>query len=298
METKESSKNNSVSWKVIKWIMFVVFALYAASLLFPLFFALLSSLRSREAYNAQHFSFNGIIGFGNYVSAFRYLPMETSSGEKLTILSLIWNSLWYTVGGCGLQLIASCMTAYIVAKYKFKGRGVIYAVALLSLTLPIVGQIPSQYKIYRALHILNSPAILISFFNGFGFNFLILYSCFRNISWDYAEAAFIDGAGHFRVFLQIILPHAVATMGALFMMTCVNYWNDYLGPILFLGDYPTLASGLYEYRVLSIRNQAMGGVSTPIMFAGMLVSLVPIMTLYALFNKKMIELNFSGGLKG
>ena len=65
METKESSKNNSVSWKVIKWIMFVVFALYAASLLFPLFFALLSSLRSREAYNAQHFSFNGIIGFGN-----------------------------------------------------------------------------------------------------------------------------------------------------------------------------------------------------------------------------------------
>ena len=150
METKESSKNNSVSWKVIKWIMFVVFALYAASLLFPLFFALLSSLRSREAYNAQHFSFNGIIGFGNYVSAFRYLPMETSSGEKLTILSLIWNSLWYTVGGCGLQLIASSMTAYIVAKYKFKGRGVIYAVALLSLTLPIVGQIPSQYKIYRA----------------------------------------------------------------------------------------------------------------------------------------------------
>lgn len=286
------------SWKVVKWVMFVLFVLYAASLLFPIAFAFLSSLRSSEAYKARHFSFDGIIGFGNYASAFRYLPMETSVGEPLTIVNLIFNSLWYTVGGCGAQIIASCMTSYVVAKYRFRGRGVIYAVALVALTLPIVGQIPSQYKIYRMLGILNSPSLLICFFNGFGFNFLILYSCFRSISWEYAEAAFMDGAGHLRVFVQIILPHAVPIIGALFMLTCINYWNDYLGPILFLPDYPTLASGLYEYRVLSIRDASMGGVSTPIMFAGMLVSLLPILAAYAVFNKKLIDLSYTGGLKG
>lgn len=78
----------------------------------------------------------------------------------------------------------------------------------------------------------------------------------------------------------------------------VNYWNDYLGPVLFLPDYPTLASGLYKYKVLSIRDYNMGGVNMPILFAGLLVSMLPVVGAYIAFNKKMLDMSFSGGLKG
>ncbi len=295
---KNQALKDEQSLRIAKAIAFALFAVYAFSLLFPLFFALLSSLRSTAAYDQMHFSLKGIVGLANYVSAFKYLPMTTSDGRQLTILHLLFNSSWYTVFGCGLSLIASSMTSYIIAKYKFPGRNFLYALAILTLTLPIVGSIPSQFKIYTKLHILNSPALLVSFFNGFGFNFIVLYSCFKNISWEYAEAAFLDGASHLRVFVSVILPHAMGVVGALFIITCVNYWNDYLGPILFLPDYPTLASGLYEYRVLSVRDTDMGGVSTPIMFAGLIVSMLPIVALYTVFNKKILEFNFSGGLKG
>lgn len=289
---------DGLSFRITKAVMFVLFVIYAASLLYPLAFIFLFSLRSNAAYEARHFSFSGIIGFDNYVSAFKYLPMTTASGKQLTLFHLIFNSLWYTLLGCGLQLTASCMTAYVISKYKFPGRSVLYAVAIITLTLPIVGQIPSQFKMYDKLHILNSPLLVVSFFSGFGFSFIVLFSFFQNISWQYAEAAFIDGAGHLCVFLRIMLPHAAGIIGALFIVTCVNYWNDYLGPVLFLPDYPTLASGLYKYKVLSIRDYNMGGVNMPILFAGLLVSMLPVVGAYIAFNKKMLDMSFSGGLKG
>ncbi len=289
---KSPKTKESRSWVVCKWIVFSLFLLYAVSLLYPLAFALVTSLRSQEAYDLAHVSLKGITGFSAYISAFRTLEMGASSAS---IFVLIVNSLWYTVGGCGLSIVASSMTAYIVAKYSFKGRGIIYAVAIFTLSLPIVGQIPSQFVVYNALGIYDSPLLILSFFTGFGFNFVVLYSGFKNISWDYAEAAFIDGAGHTRVFLQIMLPHALSLIGALFIITCVNYWNDYMGPLLFLPSWPTLASGLYMYRTLAVRG---GGVSMPVLYAGLLVSVLPILILYGLFSRQMMEMTFSGGLKG
>lgn len=290
--TVKKAEKGGIGWNICKYIVFFIFALYALSLLYPIFFSFVTSVRSQEAYDLSHVSLKGMVGFGSYLEAFRKMELGARTSS---ILQLIINSLWYTVGGCGLSIVASSMTAYVIAKYRFRLRNFFYGMAVFTMSLPIVGQLPSQFVIYQQLGIYDNPLLIISFFGGFGFNFVVLYSCFKGISWEYAEAAFIDGAGHTRVFLQIILPHAVSVIGALFMITCVNYWNDYLGPLLFLPSWPTLASGLYVYRATAIRG---GGVSIPVLYAGLLVSALPILILYAIFSKQMMSMTFAGGLKG
>lgn len=281
-----------IGWLICKGVVFALFFLYAISLLYPIFFTFLTSLRSQAAYDAGHVSFMGIEGFKSYLEAFEKMELGANT---TSVWELILNSLWYTVGGCGASIIASAMTAYVVAKYRFRMRNFFYAMAIFTMSLPIVGQLPSQFVIYQKLGIYNNPLLIFSFFGGFGFNFVVLYSCFKGISSEYAEAAFMDGAGHTRVFLQIILPHAMSVIGALFMITCVNYWNDYLGSLLFLPDWPTLASGLYVYRTAAIRG---GGVSMPVLYAGLLISALPILLLYGIFSKQMMNMTFGGGLKG
>ena len=137
------------------------------------------------------------------------------------------------------------------------------------------------------------PALLISFASGVGFNFIVLYAFHQSLSWEYAEAAFIDGAGDFRVFIQVMVPQTMSVVLALAVVTCVTFWNDYMGPLLFLKSYPTLATGIYRYKALSVMNQNM-----PVYFAALIMSMIPVVALYIAFQNKMMDLSLGGGIKG
>ena len=137
---------------------------------------------------------------------------------------------------------------------------------------PIVGAMPSQFRIYTALGIINSPALLISFASGVGFNFIVLYAFYQSLSWEYAEAAFIDGAGDFRVFIQVMVPQTMSVVLALAVVTCVTFWNDYMGPLLFLKSYPTLATGISRSNALSVMTQ-----NIPVYLPPLLTTMTPIL---------------------
>ena len=113
------------------------------------------------------------------------------------------------------------------------------------------------------------------------------------MDWGYAESAFIDGAGHARVFFQIMLPQLTSPMIAMSLTVFISAWGDAQGPLVYLPSYPTLASGFYEYQQISGRNA-----NFPVLFAGLLMTAVPIIALYIAFQDKLMSLNMSGGLKG
>lgn len=126
-----------------------------------------------------------------------------------------------------------------------------------------------------------------------GVGFLVIYAFFKNISWEYAEAAFIDGAGHFTVFFKIMLPMAVPVVGALALLNGIGAWNAYMDVLLYNPDWPTLASGLYG---LSRTLPRLG--NTPAYYAALVIALIPILVLFCIFSDKIMK-NFSvGGLKG
>lgn len=275
--------------KIIRYTIILILFVYAVSLFMPLLWALNSSLKDQVEYST--YNLNGLPEnwlFENYGNAFTALKIGNNN-----FFSMIINSVWYSIGGALIGIIVSSMVAYVVAKYEFPGRNFIYTLAIVTMMIPIVGSQASQYRVYSALRIVNSPMILISFAGGFGFNFLVLYAYFRNLPWSYAEAAFIDGAGHVRVFFEVMIPQALPSFMALTVVAVIGLWNDYTTPLLFLKDYPTLSSGLYMFQMITTRQMNM-----PVLYAGLLISALPILVLFILFSNKIMDISVSGGLKG
>ena len=207
---------------------------------------------------------------------------------------MFFNSIWisFTTIFCGLT--ASAIVAYPLAKYRFKLRGFIYGICIFNMTIPVIGSSGSLFKLCVDIGIYNTPLhIILNSFGGFGFNFLILYGFFSNLSWSYAEAVFIDGGGHSTAFFKIMLPQAWPPILTLAIMSFIGAWNDYMTTLLYMPDYPTLASGIYSIQKSMTRNG-----NYPQYFAGFVVSSVPVIAVDAGFSD-MIMTNFTvGGLKG
>ncbi len=270
-------------------IIFLLFLLYAVSLLYPLFWAFLSSLKTSTEYmTTNRVGLPKTWEFVNYARAFRALDIEGNN-----MFSMLFNSIWFSVGGVLAGVSVSTMVAYVVAKYRFPGSTLIYWTAIVTMMIPVVGAMPSQFKVYQTLGILESPLLLIAFAGGFGFNFMILYSFFKSLPSSYLEAGFIDGAGHFTCFIRIMLPQALPVVSALAIVAGIGFWNDYTTPLLFLKNMPTLASGLYMYQIINTRVLDM-----PVLFAGILMSMIPIVALFIAFQNSVMDISLSGGLKG
>ena len=285
---KKSFQRTSKDFLAAKIVVFVLFALYVFTLIFAMLWAISASLKSQTEFNQN---LNGLPKawlFSNYAKAFSAVQANNTN-----MFGMFWNSLWYSCGGAFLTVFTSSVTSYIVAKYKFPGRNLIYGIALVTMMIPIVGSFPSQYRVYDTLKIMDSPFILITAAAGFGFEFIVLFSFFKTLSWTYAEAGFIDGASHLKVFFRIMLPQALPVIGSLFIVAVVNRWNDYMFPTLFMQSYPTLSSGLYIFQLEMTR-----GINYPVLFAGLIVSVIPVIILFVCFQKTMMESMSVGGIKG
>ncbi|GFI64771.1 L-arabinose transport system permease protein AraQ [Lachnospiraceae bacterium] len=284
----KKSKKTRGGLHLFQVLVFILLAFYAFTLIYAMGWAVLSSLKTQMEFSTNLVGLPKEWKFDNYLQAFRSVQ---AGGHNM--FEMFFNSIWYSCGGALLGVIASAMVAYVVAKYEFPGRGLVYAVALVTMMIPVVGSFPSQYRMYSQLGILDSPLLLVTKFSGFGFNFVMLYSFFKTLSWTYAEAGFIDGASHLKVFLKVMLPQALPVMGSLFLVATVQLWNEYMEPNLFLQSHPTLSSGLYVFQLEMTR-----GTNYPLLFAGLIVSVIPVIILFAKFQNTMMESMSMGGLKG
>ena len=278
-------KRKSAGEKAVYIIVFIIFCLYAFTLIYPVLWAFMSSFKDEVNYLDDMVGLPWYWQFSNYVDAFTELG---------NLFAMFLNSGRLAFGGAALGVFISSMSAYVVAKYKFFGRKTFYMVALVIMMLPIVGALPSQYEVYSNLGILNTPFMLITYCSGMGFNFLVLYGYFTSLPWDYVEASFIDGGNHFNTFFQIMLPQAKGVILSLGIVAFINIWNDYNTPILFLESYPTLSSGIYIYQQDILQT----GINIPMLFAGVFMSVIPVLVLFVLFQNKIMEISIGGGLKG
>lgn len=290
-------KKRSPREKVLFAVMFVIFAIYAITLIFPFFYMFLNSLKDPYEYllESSHLSLPENWLFSNYAQAFTSMKIEDSTGNPIYFPMMFFNSLWYSVLCTASSVFASALTSYCVAKYKFKLRGLLYGIAIFSMTIPIIGNTGSFFKLVYQLGLYNSPLYpLVTSFGGFGFNFLVLYGFFRSLPWSYAEATFIDGGSHSTVFFRIMLPQAWPALLTLCIMAFIGAWNDYMTMILYMPDFPTLASGLYVIE--SSLKRGDGG-SYPVYYAALLIACIPIVAIFAGFSDVIMS-NFTiGGLK-
>lgn len=291
-------RKNKISRKMdaFQIVLYVIVSIYCLSMLYVLFFGLINSLKDPTDYEwLSPFGFpNKEFGwhFDNYQKVLTDFTVFTLGGKEVNFVSMFFNSLLYAVFMSLFCMATQIMTAYAIAKYDFKFKSVLYGVAVIVMLLPIIGSLASEVQMAEAFNFRNNLiGICIMKCKYPGLYFLVFYATFKGVSWTYAEAAQIDGAGHFKIFIEIMLPLIKSTAFAVFILLFIEYWNDYYTPMVFLPEAPTMSYGLFTFQT---DNKA----STPIQLAACLLTCLPILILFAAFKNKIMGNVTMGGIKG
>lgn len=281
---KPKTKAESIVFPIV----LVIFLIYTVTLIYPFIWLFLNSFKTNAEFRSDTFGLPIRWIFANYYDAITY----TYNG--INILQMFVNSLINIVIVVVPDMFLACCTSYVLAKYKFKGRKLIFDIALIIMIIPTVGGTAATYSFFHDIGIFDSYfSLLLMAASGFGTGFLLLYSTFSNLSWTYAEAGFIDGASHFRVFISLMLPQVLPVIVSLMIITTIGVWNDYYTPYMYLPTKPTIAVGLSE-----IEANATSKDQYPLLFALMLLSIVPVLLLFVFMQNTIMENVTAGGIKG
>jgi raffinose/stachyose/melibiose transport system permease protein/N-acetylglucosamine transport system permease protein len=234
------------------------------------------------------------ISFKNWATAFNELKI-VGTEQVFYIEDMFLNSLIYSIGCAFTGTLMQCIAAYLTSKYRFRFGKIAYGIVIVTMIMPIVGSLPSELQMMKSLGIYDTYfGMIIMKANFLGANFLVFYAIFKSIPWSYAESAFMDGAGHFRVMIQIMFPLVKTTFFAIFLLNFISYWNDYTGPMLYLPSYPTVAFGMFYMK--NVATAAFG--REPLQLTGCMMMTVPILVVFLLTQKRLMGNLTMGGLKG
>lgn len=295
---KSSGRKKSKSEKIVFSIAFLMFVLYAAFILFFFVFAFFCALRKDgTAFNIERyehanlFSWPKEASFNSFLKSFDTLAQINNGRDSF--LTITWNSIWRTSLYVILSIMTSSMVCYVLVFYRSKMTKFLYNLGIFVSILPLYGSTAATIRLYTDIGFINNPFALITSIGLYGGYFFYMYSFYKSLSWDYAEAAFVDGATHYRVFFQIMLPMALPSISALFVMSFIGGWNDYESTILYMPLYPNLAYAVYALESVNEYMNIM-----PEYLAAVLISLIPILILFLIFQNSIMEKVHLGGLKG
>ena len=210
----------------------------------------------------------------NYSDAMASLPFL--SLYKNTALMIFWRVV--------CAVVFSSMAGYAFAKLNFKGKNILFSLVLIQMMLPSQIFITPQYQMLARLGLTNSIFALV--FPGLvsAFGTFFLRQAYLGIPDEIAEAAYLDGCNQWQTFIKVMAPLTKASMATLAVFTAVFAYGDLMWPLIVNTDINmmTLSSGLATLR---------GQFSTnfPVMMAGSLLAMVPMVVLYLFFQKQFIE---------
>ncbi len=273
-------RKGSVS-KVVYYVVMIALSFF---MVLPLFWMITTSLKDSGALTAIPIEW---IPKKVTLDSFRKLFEIFPFGKAFL------NSVIVSVSITIVNVFSACMAAYVFAKIPFKGRELLFGIFLITMMIPGSVTLIPNYLILRSFHLLNSylGLVLPSFFNIFGI--FMLRQSMRQIPDDFIDAAVIDGASQWRIFFNVIIPLSRPMIATLFVITFMGAWNDYLWPLIVLTDKNKMTLPV----ALSMLN---GQYSTEynLLMAGALISIVPIIIVYAFAQRYFEEGLTAGGLKG
>ncbi len=203
---------------------------------------------------------------------------------SLPFLSLYKNTALMVFWRVVCAVVFSSMAGYAFAKLRFKGKNILFSLVLIQMMLPSQIFITPQYQMLAKLGLTNTVFALV--FPGLvsAFGTFFLRQAYLGIPDEIAEAAYLDGCNQWQTFVKVMAPLTKASMAALAVFTAVFAYGDLMWPLIVNTDLNmmTLSSGLATLR---------GQFSTnfPVMMAGSLLAMIPMVILYLFFQKQFIE---------
>ncbi|MDB5522314.1 MAG: transporter transrane protein [Rhizobium sp.] len=269
---------------VTKWVVTFALVVVAVGALYPLLFTIINSLKSRTVYAQNPLGLTLDITFENYLETF----------NRMHVARLLFNSVITTAGGLLLSTVSALFVAYAVTKLRMPGGNLVFLFIISMLVIPSQVIIYPLYETILSMGFGGSYQGLILAYAAFGLpmSTYLLVAYFRAIPDELIEAARLDGAGEMRILFQVLLPISTPAVAALSILNFVWMWNDLLLPLVIMGgsDKTTLMVGV---ALLSGQYD----VSIPLISAGLIVALLPVMIVYFLFQRQILNGAIAGAVR-
>jgi multiple sugar transport system permease protein len=208
-------------------------------------------------------------------------------GAGINFPLLFYNSFLISILTVAGQLLTCAMAAFAFAVVRFRGRGLLFTILLITLMIPSQVTLIPNFIIFQWLHLVGTTAPLwITAFLGGAFGTFLLRQYFLTIPRDLVDAARVDGASLIDIFWRIYMPLGRPALAALAIFTFQGAWNDLLHPLVYMPAVPntTLTVGLAFFQ----QQLTQGGKFTVLM-AGGLVSILPLILVFFIAQKQFIE---------
>lgn len=291
------TKNNVNTNKLFHLFIFVALAALAISILVPIAWVFMASIKENSEFYQNPWSLPKGIYLQNFVDAFQTARM----GDYML------NSVLVTALAILILLIVALPAAYVLARYQFKGSKLINTMFMGGLfinvnyiVVPIFLMLVNADKWLKAAFgsgiFLNNIFILSLVYasTALPFTIYLLSGFFVTLPKDYEEAAFVDGSGYFRTMLTIMMPMARPSIITVILFNFLSFWNEYIISLTLLTKMDkTLPVGLMQ---LMQAQQAAANYGQ--LYAGLVLVMLPTLILYILVQRKLTQGMTLGGLKG
>lgn len=264
----------------------IVVSLIAVLFVVPLVWMVLSSLKTAPEVFARPFHWlPARVQWQNYATVWM--------NEEASMLRAFANTLYIALFSIIGQMFISSLAAYSFAKINFKGKQVVFMLFLSSMMVPSQLTIIPRFMLFKTIGLYNNLwAIILPAFFG-ATSIFMLRQFYMGLPNDLIEAAKIDGAGHLRIFLRIMLPLTKAALMSLIILAFISSWNEYMAPLIFLvkKELYTVSQNIQWYMLDEFKehNLTMSAATSAI---------VPVVILFIVGQKYFVEGIATSGVKG
>lgn len=271
----------------VKAVTYTLLAIWAVVVLFPFYWMLLTSVKSYSAYNSEYIPqlFTLSPTLQNYFDVFTTVPLA----------DYLLNTLIFTVATTAIMLVVTVLAAFAFARLDFKGKDLAFTLFLSLMMIPNELVIITNYVTITNLDMRNSfwglilPSVTSVFY------IYLLKENFAQIPDELYYAAKVDGTSDLKYLFKVLLPICRPTIITITILKVIECWNSYVWPRLITDEqaYFLVSNGIQE-----IRENGLGRENIPAMMAAVVVISIPLIILFLIFHKKIMEGVSRGGTKG
>lgn len=272
--------------QVKRLLAYIVLILISIMFFFPVFWMIRTAVSTTaDVFTKDIHLIPSQPNFNNYIKAFQSAPF----------VKYFFNTLTITILNLFGVLLTSSLCAFGFSRIEWPGRDKLFGVLMTALMVPYAVLIIPHFVGFSYLHLVDTfaPLILPAYFGGGLFNIFLLRQFFLGIPKELDEAATIDGANLWQIYLKIILPLSKQSLIVVGLLTFLANWNDYMAPLIYLSSEKnfTLMLGL---------NQFIGGYNSQweLMMAAATIVILPSLVLYIFAQRHFVEGIAMTGLKG
>ncbi len=273
--------------KTVRTITYILLVFWAVVVLFPFYWMVLTSLKSYGAYNSEYIPkfFTLSPTLQNYVDAFTAVPLAR----------YFLNTIIFTLITTALMLVVITLAAFAFARLEFKGKNLAFLIFLSLMMIPNELVIITNFVTITNWDMRNTfPGLILPSVTSV-FYIYLLKENFEQIPDSLYYAAKVDGTSDWKYLWKVMIPMSRPTIITITILKVIECWNSYVWPRLITDDenYFLVSNGIQE-----IRENGFGRENIPAMMAAVVVISIPLVILFLIFHKKIMEGVSRGGTKG